>query len=295
MIGIVILNYNSFIDTIKLVEDLQYQTVSSDLTIIVVDNGSPNDSFRRLRRLEHDYSNVKVIQTGVNLGYAQGNNFGLMYLEDNVKPEYVVILNNDLVLPKDSIEGLVKRYEILDRPAFIAPKQVNARRKELLPYPLNTFLDDCLSLFFITKIFHRQRSLDFRDTTGYNAMQVDVIPGSYMFSKFEIFKSIGFFYPNTFLYAEERFIAVRVRQMEYKNYILLDHSYVHEQSLTINSVFGEVEKFRFLYDGWLEFTLECRSYGKIKAAFLKPLMKLSLLEMRFIFGIQRFVKNRIVN
>tara|TARA_B110000503_G_scaffold142851_1_gene241262 strand:- start:8046 stop:8933 length:888 start_codon:yes stop_codon:yes gene_type:complete len=294
MIGIIILNYNSFKDTIKLVSDLQNQTVCGDMRIIVVDNNSPNNSYRQLKPLEHSYNNVIVLQTGANLGYARGNNFGLMYLDKNVKPEYVAILNNDLVLPENSFEVLMKKYNLLESPAFIAPKQVNSNNKELLPYPLNSFLDDCLSLFFITKLFHKHRALSYQDTTGFNAMQVELIPGSYMFSRFETFKNIGFFYPNTFLYVEERFVATRASKLGLKNYILLDQSYIHEQSKTINSVFSQVEKFRLLYEGWLIFTLECRPYGKIKAAILNPLMKLSLLEMRFVFGIQHFIKKIIV-
>ena len=60
MIGIVILNYYTFSDTIKLVEDLQLQTLVNDLQIVVVDNASPNNSFEHLIRLENKYSNVKV-------------------------------------------------------------------------------------------------------------------------------------------------------------------------------------------------------------------------------------------
>ena len=93
MIGIVILNYNSFSDTIKLVEKLRLQSLAKDLLIIIVDNASPNNSFKHLKPLEKKFSNVKVLQTGENLGYAKGNNFGLNYLDNNVKPDYVAILN----------------------------------------------------------------------------------------------------------------------------------------------------------------------------------------------------------
>ena len=44
MIGVVILNYNSYVDSIKLVTELQKQTVNKDLQIVVVDNSSTNNS-----------------------------------------------------------------------------------------------------------------------------------------------------------------------------------------------------------------------------------------------------------
>jgi GT2 family glycosyltransferase len=80
-IAAVILNFNSYQDTIRLVGELQGQTIVENLTIVVVDNLSKNNSYEELVPLEQKYPNVIVLQTGKNLGYAQGNNFGLRYLE----------------------------------------------------------------------------------------------------------------------------------------------------------------------------------------------------------------------
>lgn len=281
-LGIVILNYNSYQDTINLVEALKQQTIANKFKIIVVDNASPNNSFEHLKPLEDQFSNVNVLHTGTNLGYAKGNNVGLKYLDENIKPKYVAILNNDIVLPKDCFEKLIEKYTILEKPAIIAPKQLDTNNKEFLPYRLNSFLDDCLNLFYIFKLFHKRNALKYKDTTGLKAMKVEMIPGSFMFSSFKTFKKMGFFYPNTFLFVEERFIAVKAKQLKLNNYILLDETYIHAHSKTINTAFNQVDKYRLLYRGWIEYTQECRSHGKLKVAILKPLMKLSLLEMMLV-------------
>lgn len=282
MIGIIILNYNSYQDTINLVRELQLQSLAKDLFIIIVDNASPNNSFEHLKPLEKKFSNVTVIQTGENLGYAKGNNFGLKYLDENIKPKYVAILNNDIVLPKDCFKKLVDRHKRLEKPAIIAPKQLDTNNKELVPYHMNSFIDDCLNLFYIFKLFHKRNALKYKDNTGLKAMKVEMIPGSFMFTSFKTFKEMGFFYPNTFLFVEERFIAVNAKKLNLNNYILLDETYVHAHSKTINKSFDQLDKFKLLYDGWLEFTKVCRSQGKLKEAILKPLMKLSLLEMKLV-------------
>ena len=103
LIGVVILNYNTFPDTIRLTKELQSQTVN-ELSIVIVDNFSTNNSYAELKPLESEFSNVKVVQTGENLGYARGNNFGLEYLEKNVNPKYVFVLNNDVIIPDNSFE-----------------------------------------------------------------------------------------------------------------------------------------------------------------------------------------------
>lgn len=291
MIGIVILNFNSYQDTINLVKELQLQTVAEDLQIIIVDNASPNNSYKYLKPLEKQYKNVVLLQTGENLGYAKGNNFGLEYLDKNSKPKYVAILNNDIQLPNNCFEKLIEKYETLDNPAIIAPKQLDTSNKEMLPFRINSFLDDCLNLFYIFKIFlHRKNALKYIDSSGQRAMKVAMIPGSFMFASFERFKKMGFFYPNTFLFVEERFIAVKAKQRGFNNYILLDETYVHAHSKTINTALSQVGKYRLLYDGWLEFTRVNRTHGKLKTAILEPLMKLSLLEMRIVYGIKKLIQ-----
>lgn len=290
MIGIVILNYKSYQDTIDLVQELQLQTVAKSLEIIIVDNNSPNNSCKYLKPLENQLNNVTVLQTGANLGYARGNNFGLNYLDTHIKPEYVAILNNDIILPTNCFEKLIKHYKILENPAIIAPKQLDTSNKELLPYRLNSFLDDCLNLFYVFKLFHKRNALKYKDTTGLKAMKVEMIPGSFMFSAFKIFKEMGFFYPNTFLFVEERFIAVKAKQLNLNNYILLDETYIHAHSKTINTAYNQVEKYKLLYVGWLEFTKVCRTNGKLKAAILKPLMKLSILEMKLVLALREVFK-----
>ena len=289
-VGVVLLNYNTFEDTLKLVKDLQLQTIAKNLSIVIVDNASPNGSFYHLKPLEKIFPNVKVLQTGNNLGYAKGNNFGLNYLKKYINPEYVVILNTDVILPENCLEKLVKKYVVLEEPGIIAPKQIDKHNRETLLYPLNNFLTDCLSLFFITRYFFKHRALSYKDTSGRGAMKVDVIPGSFMFSSFETFNKMGFFYPNTFLFVEERFIAVRAQKMKLNNYVVLDETYIHAHSKTINTTFSQVEKFRMMYEGWLEFTTVCRPYGKIKSMMMRPLMRLSLWEMQVIYDMRDQLK-----
>ena len=83
------------------------------LKALLVDNGSPDGSFERLRAL---FPNLDFIQTGKNLGYAGGNNRGIEWaMRDGA--DYVLILNNDI----DEIRvyfqrGLVVRPENVNRP-----------------------------------------------------------------------------------------------------------------------------------------------------------------------------------
>lgn len=279
MIGVVILNYNTYQDTAKLVEALQRQTIAPKLQIVVVDNASPNGSYEHLKPLEKQFTGVYVLQTGENLGYARGNNFGLKYLEENIRPEYVAILNNDVILPDDCFEKLAAKYPDLEDACIISPVQLNPQGKEIVMGRTATFGDDLLNLSFLCRRLRKYKA-KLTDNTGRRAMRVDMIPGSFMFAALDRFKSIGYFYPGTFLYVEERFVAHRAKQAGFQNYLLLDEQYLHLHGKTIDTAAGLLTRYRYQYDGWVRFTRECRKYPSFKLWVLKPLIRLSLLEIR---------------
>lgn len=291
LIGIVILNFKTYHDTFKLVHELQKQTLARSLKIVVVDNASPNNSFEKLRPLQSQYGNVTVIRTKSNIGYARGNNFGLNYLEEYIKPKYVAILNNDIILNQDCFERLIKCYQKLDKPAFIAPKQLNINGEEVPPFQMNTFIDDLLDFFYVYRMIGKSKRLNYHDNTGKNAMKVDLISGSFMFISLSSFKEMGYFYPNTFLFTEERFIAHKSLDIGLNNYIILDDTYIHAHSKSINNFVNKIDKYKMLYDGRLEFTRKFRPAGELKGIIFKLLAKISLFELRIIILIQQLLRS----
>ena len=52
ILGVVILNYNSFNDTIDLVSSMQNKILVEQFQMIVVDNASPNNMYLYLKPLE---------------------------------------------------------------------------------------------------------------------------------------------------------------------------------------------------------------------------------------------------
>ncbi|WP_084640460.1 glycosyltransferase family 2 protein [Meiothermus rufus] len=103
---ILILNWNGWKDTIKCVESLkslQYPKYE----IIVLDNGSTNDSVIRIREA---YPDVTLIEIGSNLGFAGGNNVGIRYALDK-GADYIWLLNNDTVVDPNALTAMVDLAE----------------------------------------------------------------------------------------------------------------------------------------------------------------------------------------
>ncbi|WP_351125104.1 glycosyltransferase, partial [Shewanella sp. T24-MNA-CIBAN-0130] len=95
-VWIIIVNYKSYKDTASYVTKLLDQE-GVNLSIVIVDNDSGNNSFEILTELFCSVPNVDVHQSGENLGYARGNNLGVI-LSDIKNDDLVVISNNDLVV-----------------------------------------------------------------------------------------------------------------------------------------------------------------------------------------------------
>jgi GT2 family glycosyltransferase len=100
----VLLNWNGWQDTVACLDSLATQVYPS-LRILVVDNGSTNDSVTRIR-IAHP--NITLIESGENLGFARGCNIGLRNAATQ-GDDFVWLLNNDTVAPPDTCSKLVAR------------------------------------------------------------------------------------------------------------------------------------------------------------------------------------------
>lgn len=100
----VIVNWNGWRDTLDCLASLREQDYGN-LQIIVVDNGSTDDSVERIRSA---FPETKLIETGRNIGYASGCNVGLRAALTG-GAEFVWLLNNDTICPPDTVHKLVRR------------------------------------------------------------------------------------------------------------------------------------------------------------------------------------------
>nr|WP_314099825.1 glycosyltransferase family 2 protein [uncultured Lachnoanaerobaculum sp.] len=128
-VTIIIPNYNGIKFMKDCIESLRIQTYKN-FEILVVDNGSKDESVDYLRDLESYESNlnIKAIYLDENLGFAGGVNVGLAACDS----KYVILLNNDTEVFPDYVEMLVDAIEKSDRIFAVNPLMINAHDKELV-------------------------------------------------------------------------------------------------------------------------------------------------------------------
>jgi GT2 family glycosyltransferase len=100
----VVLNWNGWRDTIDCLDALKESAYPS-LRLIVVDNGSTDDSVARIRTAHPD---VLLLQAESNLGFAGGNNIGLRHALSH-GADYVWLLNNDTTPDRNALSTLVRK------------------------------------------------------------------------------------------------------------------------------------------------------------------------------------------
>ena len=105
MIGIIILNYINWKDTMECIESIFDTTKQAAFHVYVVDNASPviiPDKYIQFFKEDH---RVTFIQNIKNMGYSGGNNIGIRKaLADGC--EAIVISNSDIVFHENSIDNM---------------------------------------------------------------------------------------------------------------------------------------------------------------------------------------------
>jgi GT2 family glycosyltransferase len=119
LVAIIILNWNNPSDTLTCLHSVATLDYPADrLTVIVVDNGSTDDSVARIRAA---YPDMTLIVNSVNLGYAEGNNVGIRYVLKS-HTDYILVLNNDTEVSIDFLSQLVAEAESSSSIGIVGPK-----------------------------------------------------------------------------------------------------------------------------------------------------------------------------
>lgn len=94
----VVLHYIDFGLTLKSVESilqLNKDSSSEQISIVIVDNNSPNKSGKLLQEYFKYDKNISVIYMFENKGFANGNNEGYKHAK-KLNPDFIIIANNDV-------------------------------------------------------------------------------------------------------------------------------------------------------------------------------------------------------
>lgn len=197
------------------------ETRGLDVTCIVVDNDSTDDSLEKLSRYPLSNMKYKFIETGENLGYAGGNNFGLKFsFKEGF--DYIILLNNDVILPKDILIKLVGIAGKDPKIGLLAPKMYFAKGYE---FHKDRYKESELGKVFWyaggfidwDNVYSNHRGVDEVDRGQYDKEEIiDAANGACLLIRNKVIKDIGYLRDKYFMYWEDADYCLKAKKAGWK-------------------------------------------------------------------------------
>ncbi len=200
--AIVVLNWRNAAGTVACLNSLTKITTAG-VTVIVVDNGSGDDSVDVIRR---HHPNLTLLETGSNLGYAGGNNVGVRYALDH-GAEYVGVLNNDVTVDPDFLAPLLAASQQPSGAAITTPMICETERPEVI-WALGADVDRHSAESY--RLHAGERRTDWQNRAPF---EVEFAVGAAIFASRAVWERAGLLDESFFLYYEEADWCVRVRRL----------------------------------------------------------------------------------
>jgi GT2 family glycosyltransferase len=225
LVFIIILSWNHWEITADCLRSLERLTYPNH-RILLVDNGSTDGTVESLPK---EFPNVILLANRQNLGFAPGCNVGIKYALTQ-RADFVLLLNNDTVVPEDLIDVLVNRAKILPDAGVLAP---------MLRYH-----DRSGRIWFAGSRRHwlTLESVDSgpeiprRHTRTDELHTVDYIFGTAMMIPTAVLQKVGLFDEHFFMYYEDLDFCLRIQEAGYQLYYVPDTTVEHRVSSSTQSL-----------------------------------------------------------
>lgn len=275
-LSIIIVNYNTEELLINCISSI-YANISIDnFEIIVVDNGSTDNS---LSSLKERFPNVICVCNQKNRGFGTANNQGVAIS----KYDYLFFLNSDTIIEHDIFSELLFFMQKHQSCAGVTPKIYYEDKK-----PQNTYGNFPTILFFILnslgilKILPKKvrNKLSIGIPVEFSCPQrVPHILGVAMFIRKKAFIEVGGFDESFFLYFEETDLCYRMTGLGYDFWVDTNVDIIHLLSKSSPSSLFKIEhmlRSRILY-------FKYRNVHQYKLIILKfiSILKLLLLTIKY--------------
>ena len=199
------------------------KSINQNIPIIVVEH-SNNRNFKE--ELEQKYNNLTCILSNSNLGMGAGNNIGIKA----ANTDYVLILNPDVVLEKNTIEELFLASKDLSNYTVLAPLEKN---------------------FENYGMFNKKKSNKKIEDSPF---EVDFVDGFAMLLNKKKFSETDYFDESFFMYLENNDLCKRVKDKGGSIYVVPRSKINHLAAKAVDKKFeDEVEFSRNWHWIWSKF------------------------------------------
>lgn len=269
ILSIVTLNYKKKDLTATCIDSLhkQYaqQIANNELEILVVDNASGDDSVPYLKDFvkNNKYKNTHIIAHTENAGFGKGCNIGARASKGN----YLLFLNND-TLVKDSglwdmVEYLNEHQEVSILGGQLTNSDGTLQSSAGKFYTLG-------NAFLLLLGFQKYGILDI---SPHEISRVDWVKGALLMIRSQVFRKLGGFDENIFMYTEDMELCYRAKLAGYAVYFYPQIKVEHIDQGSSNRTFAIIN----IYKNLLYFYKKHRSKNEYR--ILKMMLRAKALTL----------------
>jgi GT2 family glycosyltransferase len=202
------------IDCLQSIAESSYK----NLTVVVIDNGSNDDS---IQFVQNRYPDIEILSNKENVGFSKAVNQGVLYALSK-GCDYIFLLNNDTVLHPECIKNLINSVNYNGCPETIGavgPKILN-------------FGSDREVWFMGAKIDLYRGIWQKAHERANQITEVESVSGCAVLFSIDIFSKIGMFDENFYTYVEDFDFFIRLNRSNFKIIINPDAKVWHKGGAT---------------------------------------------------------------
>jgi GT2 family glycosyltransferase len=279
-VSIIILTTNALAMTKEQLADVaRLSTDGIKCECVVVDNGSTDGTEEAIKNYRLPNMSYRFIQNVANLGFAGGNNVGI---KDALKRafDYIILMNNDLILSKDLVVRLVDFMKKNPSVGLASPKMYFAKGYE---FHKDRYKESELGRVFWyaggrvdwKNIYSSHRGVDEVDCGQYDKVsETDFANGACVIIRNKVLKKIGYLNDSLFLYWEDADFSQRAKRAGFRVVYFPKTSIWHKVSASTGGS-GSPSNDYFLIRNRFYFALR---YADLRAKFavLRDTLRLAI-------------------
>lgn len=271
-LGMVIINYNDYETTKRLIDNIKdYKCLDK---IVIVDNSSTDDSYAKLKQLKNN--KIDIIKTDKNNGYAYGLNYGAKHVMNLLNNPIIIFSNTDVIIKNE--EDLLKLKEDINEEIKVVGPNIEEHGNLNRGWKMTTPSIETLSNLPLISRYFKKKLLHYTDNYYKNNLSyVDVVSGCFFIVDGQTLEKINYFDENTFLYYEEFILSSKIKKLNKKEAVDNTVHIIHDHSVTIDKSVKRINKYKILKNSQKYFVKNYFKANKIQLLLLYLTNKLSLL------------------
>lgn len=265
-IAFVILHYLVDEQTKKSIDSIKKNIDTDQYLIIIVDNFSNNESIEKIEQYTKNDDKISIIKNTKNLGFANGNNVGIKYINQNYNCDFICVLNNDVYLKSSNLFTEIKNEYLISSFAVAGPKiftkdgktTSNPKGKSVFSYKSVKHRQIEINVYYYLYKMHLDKIVQLlekrKTNTNTNVKKesnqkqynVQLHGCFYIFSK-KYFEYFDGFDPRTFLYMEEEILFQHLINKKLVSVYLPEIEVFHEEDASTNAMLDERPRNKQLF------------------------------------------------